>query len=81
MYISKGGKQPSKNINHLEEYKMKNEKYLIQKYSKHFSTEMGNFDFNYEEITFEIMQDFNQYKMNAFNDGEENVIIFYKEEA
>jgi len=59
---------------------MKTIEQLIEKYGKHYSREMGNFDFNYEEITFEIMKDFNQYKMNAFHDGEENVVIFYIED-
>jgi hypothetical protein len=56
-----------------------NRESLKSKYARHYSREMGNFDFQYEEITFEILLDFNNWKQNAFMDGEEKVVIFYQD--
>lgn len=54
-------------------------KKLLEKYPKHYCRQMGNFDFIYEELTFEILQDFNGWKQTAMFDGNEAFIIFYQD--
>ena len=52
---------------------------LRTKYPTHYCREMGNFDFTYEEVTFEVLKDFNNWVLNAFHDGVEAVVIFSRE--
>ena len=52
---------------------------LITKYGDHYCRQMGNFEFPYEGVTFQILQDFNNWTINAFHDGFEAIVIFSQE--
>ena len=52
---------------------------LITKYGNNYCHQMGNFDFPFKEVTFQLLQDFNNWTINAFHDGFEQIIIFSKE--
>lgn len=55
--------------------------YLIHKYFKNFSGEMGTFEFSPNEITFQILKDFRTWEYVPYEeDGEEErLIIFYRD--
>jgi hypothetical protein len=55
-------------------------KSYIARYPRNFRKEMGNFEFNFEEITPQIMLDFNGFKMQSFMDIDGLIITFYQED-
>jgi len=54
-------------------------KKLLEKYRAHYRQDGMHFEFQDFEINFEVLQDFIKWKHNAFEDGKEKIIIFFKE--
>lgn len=55
-------------------------KKLLNKYPAQYRKEEMHFEFQGSEVNFEILKDFKTWKHTAFLDGEEEVVIFYKED-
>jgi hypothetical protein len=53
-------------------------KQLLTKYRANYRSEEMHFEFQHNEVDFEVLVDFRTWKHTAFHDGMEKIVIFYK---